>query len=70
MHSMFASRVLGVGGLDGTICGSITYKMAADGHLEYTKMATTLQAVFRSTRCLLVDSFVDVCVVFVSVLVM
>jgi len=28
--------------LNGAICGSIKSKMAADGHLGYTKMATTV----------------------------
>jgi len=34
--------VFGVGGSNGAICGLIKSKMAADGHLGHTKMATTV----------------------------
>jgi len=47
IHSMFGSRLgfLGKGGSNGAISDSIKSKMAADGHLECTKMAITLQPV-------------------------
>ena len=50
---MFGYRVFGKGGSNGAISDSIKSKMAADGHLGYTKMAITSQPVCRST-CYLV----------------
>jgi len=47
---MFGSRVFGKGGSNGAISDSIKSKMAADGHLGYTKMAITSQPVCRSSR--------------------
>jgi len=49
LHVWFSARVLGIGGSNGAICGSIKSKMAADGHLGYTKMAITSQPVCQST---------------------
>jgi len=47
--SMVLGRVFGVGGSNGAIFGSIKSKMAADGHLEYTKWPyITSQPVCRS----------------------
>ena len=51
IHSMFGYR-LGFSGSDLSVCCSIKSKMAADGHLGYTKMAITSQPVCQSTRCL------------------
>jgi len=39
--SLYYARVFGVGGSNGAICGSLKSKMAAGGHLGYTKMAVT-----------------------------
>jgi len=52
LHVWFYARVFGVGGSNGDICGSIKSKVAADGHLGYTKMAITSEPLCRSTWCL------------------
>lgn len=45
LHVWFQVGVFGVGKSNGAIFGSIKSKMAADGHLGYTKMAITSQPV-------------------------
>jgi len=52
LHVWFYARVFWVCGSNGATCGSIKSKMAADGHLGYTKMAITSQPLWRSTLCL------------------
>jgi len=53
LHVWFYARVFGKGGSNGAISDSIKSKVAADGHLGYTKMAITSQLVCQST-CYLV----------------
>jgi len=49
VHPIQSMFDFGVGTSNGAICGSIKSKMAADGHLGYTKMAITSQPLCRST---------------------
>jgi len=60
IHSMFGPR-LGFSGsaIDCAICGSIKSKMAADGHLGHTKMATTSQPLCQSTLCAFIHALLS-----------
>jgi len=49
LHVWFWATVFWVSRSNSAICGSIKSKLAADGHLGYTKMAITSQPVCRST---------------------